>query len=315
MNLVEATVRSINTVYAQLIMDVGPAKAMDMAEALGVRTPLRDVPSAVLGSNEVTAVDMATVYATFANRGVHVAPVLVTRISRPDGTVLFQHHHTQERVLDADIADTVTSILEQGVQRGTGTAAQLDRPVAGKTGTANEWTNAWFAGYTPQLATAVWVGFHKGQIADGPAGDGHQGDRRLVPGPDLEALHAAARWTDEPVEAFHPPPTTTTSSTLEPPDHLRASRSRAPRHPGTRMPGETGTTFDPNAPGVVVPDVRGMYVLDAIDRLEEAGFTVIRRSAPPTSGRSGEVVFQSPEGGRKAPRGSSVVIGVAGLAG
>lgn len=271
------------------------------------------MPSAVLGSNEVTAVDMATVYATFANRGVHVPPVLVTRISRPDGTVLFQHHHTQERVLDADIADTVTSILEQGVQRGTGTAAELDRPVAGKTGTANNWTNAWFAGYTPHLATAVWVGFHKGQIEMVPPATPIKVTGGSYPA-QIWKRYMQGALDGEPIEAFHPPPTTTTSSTLSPPTTTGLEIPGSPT-PGYSIPGETGTTFDPNAPGVVVPDVRGMYVLDAIDRLEEAGFTVIRRSAPPTSGRSGEVVFQSPEGGRKAPRGSSVVIGVAGLAG
>jgi penicillin-binding protein 1A len=317
-NLVEATVRSINTVYAQLIMDVGPAKAMDMARALGVRSTLRNVPSAVLGSNEVTAVDMATVYATLANHGVHVPPALVTRITRPDGTVLYQHHHTQERVLDADVADTVTSILEQGVQRGTGTAARLDRPVAGKTGTANEWTNAWFAGYTPQLATAVWVGFHEGQIKMVPPRTAINVTGGSYPAQIWKAYMAKA-LEGVPVEAFRVPPTSTTSSTSSTSTTLGLETPGSPTSlptPGVSVP-PVGTTqpFDPNAPGVAVPNVKGMYVLDAIDRLQEAGFNVNRRPAPATSGRSGEVVFQSPEGGRKAPKGSTVLIGVAGMAG
>jgi penicillin-binding protein 1A len=317
-DLVEATVRSINTVYAQLIMDVGPDKAMDMARALGVRSKLREVPSAVLGSNEVTAVDMATAYATLANHGVHVAPVLVTRITRPDGTVLYQHHHTQERVLDADIADTVTSILEQGVQRGTGTAARLDRPVAGKTGTANEWTNAWFAGYTPQLATAVWVGFHEGQVKMVPPKTAITVTGGSYPAQIWKAYMSSA-LAGTPVEAFRVPPTTTTSSKSSTSTTLDLDLPGLPTplpFPGasTSVPVAT-TQVDPNAPGVPVPNVKGTYVLDAIDRLQAAGFTVMRRPAPATSGRSGEVIAQSPEGGRKAPRGSQVTIFVAGMAG
>lgn len=308
-DLVEATVRSINTVYAQLIMRVTPEKAMDMAEALGVRTPLRDVPSAVLGSNEVTALDMATVYATLANRGIHVAPVLVTRITRPDGTILFQHRHSQERVLDADIADAVTNVLEQGVQRGTGTAAQLSRPVAGKTGTANEWTNAWFAGYTPQLATAVWVGFHKGQVQMVPPTTSIKVTGGSYPA-QIWKRYMQGALEDEPVETFHPPTTTSTSSTTSTTIGLDT-----PGFPssGGSIPG--GSLPAPGSPAVVVPSVVGMYVLDAVEALEEAGFVVIRRSASSSTAANGDVVFQAPEGGRRAQRASSVVIGVYGLAG
>ena len=85
--------------------------------------------------------------------------MLVTRITRADGTVLFNHEHRQTKVLEAGVVDTLTSILEQVIQRGTGTRAELDRPAAGKTGTADDNKDAWFAGYTPELATAVWVGF------------------------------------------------------------------------------------------------------------------------------------------------------------
>lgn len=321
-DLVEATVRSINTVYAQLIMDVGVEESMEMARALGVRSKLGNFPSAVLGSNEVTAVDMATVYATFANRGVHVAPVLVTRITRPDGTALYQHRHVQDRVLDADVAATVTAILEQGVQRGTGTAARLARPAAGKTGTANNWTDAWFAGFTPQLATAVWVGFAQGQIEMVPPRTPIRVTGGSYPAQIWRAFMTAA-LEGAPVEPFPTPPTTTTSTT-EPPSTTTTElevpgRPTFPTSPVTAMPGSPRTTTtrpsDTNGPGVTVPNVVGLYVLDAIDRLQAAGFNVVRRSAPATSGRSGEVVSQSPDGGRRAPRGSTVVIGVSGLAG
>ena len=158
-SIAEGTVRSYNTLFAQLMMRVGPAKATEAATTYGIRSPLEPVPSAVLGSNSVTAMDMAGAYSTFANRGLRVPPVLVTRITRADGTVLFNHEHRQTKVLEAGVADTLTSILEQVIERGTGTKAKLDRPAAGKTGTADDWVDAWFAGYTSELATAVWVGF------------------------------------------------------------------------------------------------------------------------------------------------------------
>src|SRR3546814_17010271 len=105
-------------------------EAMDTAARLGVRSPLEPVLSAVLGSNDVTALDMATAYATFANRGVRVPPIIVTRITRSDGTVLFQHQHRQEKVLEPDVADTPPSIPPPATHRGTGRSPALGPPPA-----------------------------------------------------------------------------------------------------------------------------------------------------------------------------------------
>ena len=128
--IAEGTVRSYNTLYVQLMQRVGPKAAMEMATRMGIRTPLRPVLSAVLGSNEVTAMDMAGAYSTFANRGIRVSPVLVTRITRADGTVLFNHEHRQTKVLEAGIVDTVTSILEQVDPAGHGHPGEA-RPARG----------------------------------------------------------------------------------------------------------------------------------------------------------------------------------------
>ena len=175
-------------------MRVGPKAAMEMATRMGIRSPLEPVPSAVLGSNDVTAMDMAAAYSTFANRGIRVPPVLVTRITRADGTVLYNHEHRQTKVLEAGIVDTVTSILEQVIERGTGTRAKLDRPAAGKTGTTDDNKDAWFAGYT---AAARHRGVGRVPAArrrrqadpDAPAEHPHRGHRRLVPRRDLAAVH------------------------------------------------------------------------------------------------------------------------------
>ena len=164
-SLTEATVWSYNTAYARLMMDLGPAKAVDLAARLGILTTLHPVPAAVLGTENVTVLDMADAYATFANRGVQVDPVLVTSITRADGSVLYRSTPQPSPVLDPAVADQVTWVLRQVIARGTGTAAALDRPAAGKTGTAEGYRDAWFVGYTPDLATAVWVGDAQGQTA------------------------------------------------------------------------------------------------------------------------------------------------------
>ncbi|MGH9042590.1 MAG: transglycosylase domain-containing protein, partial [Acidimicrobiia bacterium] len=158
-NLTEATVASVNTVYAQLIMEVGPQAAVDMAKSLGVRSPLEPYPSAVLGTNEITVLDMASAYGTFAADGMHADPVLITEITRADGSVLYRRPSTRQRVISPEVARQVTSVLGEVVNRGTGVRAQIGRPAAGKTGTAQQWRDAWFVGYTPDLVGAVWVGF------------------------------------------------------------------------------------------------------------------------------------------------------------
>ncbi|MGQ0831708.1 MAG: penicillin-binding protein [Microthrixaceae bacterium] len=293
--ITEGTVRSYNTLYAQLMMLVGPKAAMDAAARYGIRSPLEPVPSAVLGTNRVTAMDMASAYATFADRGVHVAPVLVTRITRRDGTVLFQHEHTQEKVLDADVADTLTSILEQVIARGTGTGAQLDRPAAGKTGTTDDWKDAWFVGYTPDLATAVWVGFP----SLGPDGNLIRMQPPVTPIRVTGGTYPAEIWqrfmsaalAGRAITGFHPPTTTTTTTS-------------------TTLPGSEPTTSTTHALAKV-PSVVGLTAEEAIAKIRAAGF-VAERIPAAGGGKPGRVVAQSPAGGSRAPLGSTVRIEVTG---
>ena len=159
MDLTEATVHSVNTVYAQLVMDVGPQPVVDLASRMGVRSRLGAFPSAALGTNGVTVLDMASAYGTLAADGNHVEPVLVTRVTGRDGTVLWRADPRRSRVLPTATSRTVTGVLQQVVERGTAVNARIGRPVAGKTGTGEEWSDAWFVGYTPELVAAVWVGF------------------------------------------------------------------------------------------------------------------------------------------------------------
>jgi penicillin-binding protein 1A len=289
--IAEGTVRSYNTLYAQLVMRVGAKEAMEGARRYGIMSPLENVPSGVLGSNVVTAMDMAAAYSTFANRGIKVPPVLVTRITRSDGTVLFTQQHQQTKVLEAGVVDTVTSILEQAVQRGTGTRAKLDRPVAGKTGTTNDNKDAWFAGYTPQLATAVWVGFPElGANAElVPMVPPH------TPIAVTGGAYPAQIWqrfmsavlAGMPVLPFQAPTTTTTVRT-----------GPVTPSPPTSLLG----------PPQRVPDVVGDPVEEAMEALQRAGFRVETVPAAQGSKPPGVVKVQSPASGSEAPRGSTVIL-------
>ncbi len=166
-----ATVRSDNTVYAQLTLDVTPEKVAETARRMGVRSQLdvrgAYVPSIGLGSIAVSPLDLASGYATLAAGGVHAEPMAIRRVILADDredTTAGWGVPKRRRAISEGTAAVVTRILEQNIQYGTGTRAAFGRPAAGKTGTAEKYADAWFAGYTPDLATTVWLGFTAGEI-------------------------------------------------------------------------------------------------------------------------------------------------------
>ncbi|HEX8135454.1 MAG TPA: PBP1A family penicillin-binding protein [Actinomycetes bacterium] len=160
----EATWRSVNGVYARLMERLCPAKVAAMAEKLGVHLEGMEahVPSMALGSVEVRPIDMAAAYGVFATLGEYHRPTFVEKISH-HGDTMIEDQPQGERRISAALAWQVTDILKGVIAHGTGTAAQIGRPEAGKTGTNQEYRDAWFIGYTPQLVTAVWMGDPKGQ--------------------------------------------------------------------------------------------------------------------------------------------------------
>ena len=169
MSLLDATANSVNTIFAQLISKAGVNNVVAMAQHLGItETPggpyFKRVCAITLGSVGFTPLEMADVYATFADGGVHHAPQAFTAVHSADGKDL-DLSDKGTRVLSPDVAAKLDLALQGVVQHGTGTAAALgSRPVAGKTGTAENFQDAWFCGYVPQLATCVWVGYPKGEI-------------------------------------------------------------------------------------------------------------------------------------------------------
>jgi penicillin-binding protein 1A len=167
MTIKSATLASDNTVYAQLILDIGPKKVCQTAKDLGIKTKLDCYPAEGLGGLRlgVTPLEMANAYATLAAGGVRSEPKAIKRVVFPDGKSEDLGKPERKRVLTDGQADAVTQILEANVLGGTGTAAQIGCPAAGKTGTTDNFNDAWFVGYTPHLSTAVWVGFPDAQVS------------------------------------------------------------------------------------------------------------------------------------------------------
>lgn len=168
LNLRAATARSVNTVYTQLILDVGVKETAEVAKRLGITTVDPEAPygaALALGAAEVSPLDMASAFGTFAARGMRAEPTPIIKVTDRDGEVIEDNTEPERRrVLREVIADTVNDILRGVITGGTARNADIGRPAAGKTGTEDKNTDAWFVGYTPALSTAVWMGHIEGQI-------------------------------------------------------------------------------------------------------------------------------------------------------
>ncbi len=162
MPVLEATVKSVNVVYSQLIMKVGAYSIVDVAKKMGITSELNPYPAIGLGglTEGVSPLEVCSSFATIANYGVKNDPVAILKVVGNDGEVLEEYQAEGVQAISAINAYRAIEIMQQVVQRGTGTRARLeDRPVAGKTGTTQEAENVWFTGFTPNLAACVWIGY------------------------------------------------------------------------------------------------------------------------------------------------------------
>jgi penicillin-binding protein 1A len=258
-SVIEATKLSVNTVYAQLIKRVGPAKVVEMAHKAGVTAELSPDISLTLGTSEVSVLDMADAFSTFARRGEQVAPVTILEVRTADGHVLERAKSERVRAMTAKVADTVNYCLQQVVTGGTGTGASIGKPVAGKTGTTQEYGDAWFVGYTPRLTTAVWMGFPEGNSKRMTSVRGRKVNGGSFPATIFKRfMTAAVRLGDYggsfapapslggkpiPVDELLVPTTTTSSSSTVPPP----TTAPAPSTTSTtaKKPDKTTTTTRP----------------------------------------------------------------------
>ena len=194
-SLREAFSRSINTISAKIGAQLGFSTIADMARRFGISTPISTFPSMVLGSSDVRLIDMTRAFASVANKGVAVTPYAIRKVVTADGRQLYQHDTGEERVLVAPwVAAEMTDLLQSAVLTGTGRAAQIGRPVAGKTGTTTSNKDGWFIGFSSGLTTGVWMG---------------RDDARTVPGlqggtAPARAFHdfMVAAVANRPVEPF-----------------------------------------------------------------------------------------------------------------
>jgi membrane peptidoglycan carboxypeptidase len=168
-SLVTGTWHSVNTFFLGLERKVGLCPVVKMAERLGMRqaagTPLQQYASFTLGFNPVSPARLAAAYAAFGARGRYCAPVAITKVTGPAGRSLPVPSAHCHRALDPDVADAVNHVLTGVLSKGTAKGNGIGRPAAGKTGTVDNYAAAWFAGYTPDLAGAVWVGDPRGGFA------------------------------------------------------------------------------------------------------------------------------------------------------
>jgi penicillin-binding protein 1A len=201
----KAFTSSVNTVAAQLVEALGPDAVIRTARRCGITSPLRPVYSVALGTFGVSPLEMAAAYATFAAGGVRHPPFWIRRVEDVSGRVLEEHIITGERVLNESITYQLTDMMAGVIDEGTGRVVRrmgLALPAAGKTGTTNDYNDAWFTGFTPNLSTSVWVGFDRGQGMRDKNGAGITGGRGAAP---IWAQFMKAATQGEPPRAFMAP--------------------------------------------------------------------------------------------------------------
>jgi penicillin-binding protein 1A len=162
-SVADATIHSVNVVYAQLIMKIGAENVESLCKQMEINDTGSN-PAIALGGLDigVTPLDISKIFSTLASGGVYHRPVTILKITDPEGNILYQYNNSEEdlsdRILEEPEASYITRILKKVIEYGTGSGADIGRPAAGKTGTTTDNKDAWFAGYTPELVTVVWMG-------------------------------------------------------------------------------------------------------------------------------------------------------------
>jgi penicillin-binding protein 1A len=236
----QAFAQSINSVSVRLAQEVGFGTVADMAKRLGITSPILTHPSMALGSNEVRLIDMARAFASVQRKGVAVAPYGIKRVTTAKGELLYQQQADESRVLFAPyVAAEMTDLMQTAVMTGTGAAAQIGRPVAGKTGTTTANKDGWFLGFSSGLTTGVWMG---------------RDDNKVVPG--LQGGHAPARaFHDFMIHAVANRPIEPFDTAVRPPDWPETDDDSWFSAPGNGQQAQAQPDEAPPPPGQLVdPD-------------------------------------------------------------
>jgi penicillin-binding protein 1A len=332
-SLESATVNSVNVAYANLLSVIGDgdpyagaAALVEAAMRMGIRCcprttepngPLAAVPAAVLGVNEVSTLEMASAFGTLADVGQHAQPTPVISVTTSDGEVLYQARPRVSEAVEPAIAAEAVDILKGVVSSGTGVGANIGRPQFGKTGTAQNASDAWFIGAIPQMVTAVWVGFPQAQI---PMCCGNVRISTVYGGTWPASIWRAfmlAATRGLPVKEFGTAPNADyvtlrvdvtqgcLANPYTPPEDVDVLQFPAGAEPTLEV-----CTEPSSYQVLVVPSVIGLDRQAAITALHDAGFTyatvLVRSDLQP-----GTVVAQDPGGGSQLIQGGTVTISVA----
>jgi penicillin-binding protein 1A len=309
MTIRQATIHSVNAVFARFIMDVGPEKVVQTAKKMGITTKLNPNPAIALGglSIGVSPLEMASAYATLANGGKYCAPKAILKVTDSTGRIIEETKVKPKPVISSITAYLVTDILKDVIRYGTGRRANIGRPAAGKTGTTQEYRDAWFVGYTPHLSCAVWVGYPQGQI---PLRNIHGFYR--VAGGTIPAIiwkkFMKEALKDYPKKDFPTPTKGLVKVRICTESGLRAT----PFCPHTKL----GVFPKGKAPwkncnlhkGVTVPNVVGKSASSAAAILQDRGFNVITVLRHHSTVPKGQVYAQDPIGGKIVRENSQVTI-------
>lgn len=271
MDMRRATELSVNSYYAQLIERIGPERVVEMGARLGIQTELKPFLSIALGTIPVSPLEVASAYATLAAGGMHCAPHGILEVTDAQGEVLMRTQPECRRAIDGSVAALATDILAGVVERGTGRRnGSIGRPAAAKTGTTDEYTDAWYVGFTPQLSTAVWMGYPDST------------KRKLLNIHGLRQVFGGSL-----------------------PAQIWARFMRA-AHEGLRV---ERFPSPPRAPSATVPDVVHLSLEEATEALEAEGFTVAVETVTSTLAE-GIVVSQTPDAGEDVEAGTMVTLQV-----
>jgi 1A family penicillin-binding protein len=273
--LQQATVASVNTAYARLTKELGAQKVADTAEKMGIETELKPFLSITLGAQEVTPLEMASAYGTLAANGQHFPPIVVTRIEDAAGETIFEAEPIGTEAISHSVAYATTQLLKGVITGGTARRASIGRPAAGKTGTTQDYRDAWFVGYTPDLVCSVWMGY----TPERPMRSVH--GRRVFGG-----TFPAQMWHDFMIKALADTPKRDFKS------------AKAPKY-----------TWKKEWAGgdVVIPNVVGQKQAAAVKAITDADFEVKVSSAYSETVPSGRVMSQTPTGGSKGDPVKTVV--------
>ena len=342
LDMAAAVALSSNTYFSHLEDLTGPERLVEVARRMGITSELSPFCSTVLGTEEVFGLDMAVGYGTLANRGRRCEPYAITQVIDRHGNTLLRNLPTCTQAVDTDVAATATDLLRGPIEAGTATTnGQIGRPAAGKTGTTDDYGNAWFVGYVPQLVASTWVGYpaRTQTLYDGRCSSGQVTGGCLPTMIWAKFMRGAVDRLDLPRRGFPTPPPlakaevpdvvrrhvrdaqsiletaqfriqTKTTASSEPAGTVVRQRPR----PGSML--ELGaavivTVSDGQAPAPGMPDLMGLTEQEASNTLARAGLLGRAQDvAVRDESLYGRVVSQSPGPGSAVDESTAITVGI-----